>query len=229
MAVGVRHQHALAGLEGHGGDALLLLGEFTLADVGQGDAAARCAGLFTGGRESAQQRPEPVTARPYHLQLDGTGLATVERPLAAEVIEILVLGGDELRQRALRQRHPWGSQQLGGGEVRLLDHPLVEDEITHRHQLEQLPIARQRGLNLLLRPAQLLVLHLQLDLIDTQLVEQLPAFPVSRRRRLEELFRPLAQVLTCFFGNGPVTGVAVSIYSIAHSPIPLALFLSSEF
>ncbi len=69
------------------------------------------------------------------------------------------------------------SQQTNDRKIGLQDQPLfAEGDIPHRGQFVQLEIARPRSLQFLLGPAQLLVLHLQLNLMHPQFMERLPQF-----------------------------------------------------
>ena len=81
-------------------------------------------------------------------------------------VGILVLGSDEAGQVLLdqvRSRHP---QEIARGQIGFQDPPLlVHGEVADRGQLVEIEVASPRGLELLLRLAQLVVLHLQLDLV----------------------------------------------------------------
>src|SRR5680860_1594458 len=92
------------------------------------------------------------------------------------VIEVLVFGKDERGDRLLDQRAPGHAQQGADGEVGLQDHQprLAEGAIAHRRQVIEVEIARPRGVQFRLRPAQFLVLHLQLDLMHAQFMKRLP-------------------------------------------------------
>ena len=68
---------------------------------------------------------------------------------------------------------PVGAQHPGGGQIRFHNHSMtVQRQIANRRKIIQRTIPVSRRFELLLRPAQLLILHLQFDLIDLQLVHQ---------------------------------------------------------
>ena len=100
------------------------------------------------------------------------------------VVDVLVFGKDKMGQRLLDQSDFPHTQQSGPREVRLQDQPLLaEGEIAHRRQIVQVEVPRPRDFEFALGPAQFLILHLQLDLMHLQLVEQAPGF-LGRQRDL---------------------------------------------
>jgi len=74
------------------------------------------------------------------------------------------------------------SSQARAGEVHLPDDAVTaQGQVADRRGLVQGGVAGERGLQLDACPPQLLVLHLQLDLVDLQLVQQ--ALAILRRAR----------------------------------------------
>ena len=69
-----------------------------------------------------------------------------------------------------RTIHP---QQARAGQINLMDRPVTsEGHVAHGGKIVELRVALQPRLHLRPRLAQLLVLHLQLDLVDLQFVEE---------------------------------------------------------
>ena len=158
-------------------------------------------------------------------QLTHLRCACFEELLAVTVVDVLVLADDEPGQRLLDQRTSCHAQKVGGGEVGLDDQPLLaEREVAHRRQIVQIEIPRPRGLQLHLGPAQFLVLHLQLNLVHPEIVQQRPRR--VRRQRLQalwgrrgvfssDLLRPVPQIVRLvrtglFLSHGRVRLVYVS-------------------
>lgn len=76
---------------------------------------------------------------------------------------------DEARDRLSDQRAACRAQQVGGGQVGLPHQALdAQGAIAHGRQVIQVEIAGARQVQRRLRMAQLLVLHLQLDLLLAQ-------------------------------------------------------------
>ena len=99
----------------------------------------------------------------------------------------LVVRKDEADDRLPHEGAPRYAEQVGRREVGLLDQPVVvQRAIAHRCQIVELEIARPRCIDLLLGAPQLVVLHLQLDLMHAQLVEQLVR---GFRRKVLGIFR----------------------------------------
>ena len=73
------------------------------------------------------------------------------------------------------QRDPGHTQQGRGSKIGIDDEPLFADgDIAHLRQVVEIEITRLRINQFSLRPAQRIVLHFQLDLVDPQLVERMP-------------------------------------------------------
>ena len=90
------------------------------------------------------------------------------------VEDVLVFRENEVRQGVLNQRLSFHPEQFGGGEVGFQDHPLlVQGHVADRGQVIEVEVAFPRGFQFRLRPAQFLILHLQLDLVNPQFMEHL--------------------------------------------------------
>ncbi len=117
------------------------------------------------------------------------------------VEDVLVLGKDEASQRLPGQIASGHAEQTGPREVGLQDQTLFADgEVAHRRKIVKIKIPCPRGFEFALRPPQLLVLHLQFELMHLQFVEQplgflgRNRFPSLGLRAANQFFRPAAQV-----------------------------------
>ena len=82
------------------------------------------------------------------------------------VIEVLVVGMNEARDRLLDHCSARNSQQGRGRQIGLHDEPvLVERAIPDWREIVEIEIARLHGVQSHLRPAQLLILEFQFDLM----------------------------------------------------------------
>ena len=105
-----------------------------------------------------------------------------------------VFQGHELPEPLLHRGLSVQAQQGGPGQVDFQDPCLVvPEEIAHRGEVEQVVILLRGLLGLRLGALQFLVLHLQLDLVDLQFVDQGPR--VRRGRGRIALGRPGVQAL----------------------------------
>ena len=146
------------------------LGLLAGADVAEHDAHRLGLVVLGAGRELG---PERQTLRPEQPQLPRLRLAALQQLFAKQVIAILVWPVDEARERQPDQRGSGQSEHRRCAEVGLRDQPSpVEAAVAHRRQVIEVEIARPRSLQLGLGLAQFLVLHLKLDLVDLQLVQQ---------------------------------------------------------
>ena len=119
--------------------------------------------------------PEIATIALGHLQFKGLRLAIGEHALVVQVIRVLVGLDDEAGDALARQRAAGQAQQLGGGEVCLLNQAVFIDRaIRHRGEVIQVEIALARCIQIKLGAAQLFVLHLQFNLVHLQLMHRLP-------------------------------------------------------
>ena len=150
-----------------------LLRVLALADVADDEADFRRAlgVLREGGRE---MHPDRSHVDLQQAQLAGLRVAADQQPLARLIKNVLVRRQDEAGNRPLDQRAAAHSEQVGGAEIDLPDHSrLAEGEIADRSQLVQVEVARAAGAQFRLRPPQLLVLQLQLDLMDPEFMQHL--------------------------------------------------------
>lgn len=133
------------------------------------------------GRRGFESRPEDPVA-PAHAQLERLDLAVRRQLPPALVVEILVLGDDVGGQPLPEQLLLGNAEQRAGAQVRLSDEAgRVQREISDRREVVELEVTLARSFQRLLRPAQLLDVHLELDLVDAQLVKQASRF-LSRVR-----------------------------------------------
>jgi hypothetical protein len=109
-------------------------------------------------------------------------LARRVAPLEEALVEVLPVrfalrcGGElhEGREEAPAELRAIDADHARRGEVHLADPAVaVEREVPHRSQIEQVRVAAPRLLERLLRLAQLAVLHLELDLMHLELVDDL--------------------------------------------------------
>ena len=122
-------------------------------------------------------RPEVRAVRFDQPQFALLGFAPLKQFFAPQVVDILILFEDEARDRLLHQRAVGSAQKSGGGEIGFQDQSLFgQSAVAHRGQVIKVEIARPSGFDLGLGPAQLLVLHLQPNLVHPQCVELLLNF-----------------------------------------------------
>ena len=96
---------------------------------------------------------------------------------AEEVLDVLVFREDEAGDRLLDQCVSCHPQQGRDGEVGFLNQPLfAQGDIAHRREIVQIEISGPGGISFLLGPPQLLVLHIELDLVHLQFMNQAPGF-----------------------------------------------------
>ena len=115
----------------------------------------------------------PRTMRSSH----NWGCPARQEPFAEQVVDVLVARDDEAEQGPVDHLAAFHAQQVGGSEVSFQDQScFIEGQIAHRRELVEVEVPGARGGDFLLRPAQLLVLHLELDLVHLQLVEQTQGF-----------------------------------------------------
>ena len=148
-----------------------LLASPTLADVADYRAASGSSHVVPRQRR-LQTGPEGTGGGPQHAQLGDLRLAGPEQLLAMQVVDILVLVEEETGYGLVHQSAPGHSQQVGDRQVGLLDQAGLGDRaVPDRGEVVEIEIALPRGVQFRLDGAQLLVLHLQLDLVHPQLVE----------------------------------------------------------
>src|SRR3990172_3311700 len=108
--------------------------------------------------------------------------------------------GDERGEAQAFQPGALHPQEPRSGEVNRDDVPVPgEGGVTHRREVVELGVARRRLLRLVPARAQLLVLHLELDLVDLELVQEPQRVPRAARGHpvptlTQLVFRAAAQV-----------------------------------
>ncbi len=142
----------------------------------RGDVAEREAkdggalGILRGDR--LDQRPDGGSTGPQQPHLTGLRLLGLPEHHEVPVVRVPVRREDEGAEWPPDEPLPLDAEQARGREVRFADDAVVaHGEVAHGRQVEEIEIARPRGFKLLLGAAQLLVLHLELDLVDAQLVD----------------------------------------------------------
>jgi hypothetical protein len=165
-----RHPLALAfaGLHQVRGDAPVGLGGAPLGDVGERQAQRRAGGrLEHAQRVGLDVARRHVVAVQRHLDAAATpGAIQVGQVVAPAAPLAAVQHGGECPPEQVLARL---AQQRGPCQVQIEDAPgLVQGEVAHGRQLEQVLVAVTRGGKLQLRAQQLLVLLLQFDLVRAQ-------------------------------------------------------------
>ena len=98
--------------------------------------------------------------------------------------DVPVFRKNEAQQGLIEQISSGYAQQVGSRDVRFANGPvLVKGEIAHRRQIVEVAIPLPRGVKLALDAAQLVFLHLQLDLLHLQLTDQPFPFRSGQRFR----------------------------------------------
>ena len=151
---------------------VLFLGLLLGGDVGERRLADLTAwGLV--GEHGVQVYPERRPAWPQQAQLAVLWPARAAERLSMQIVDILVIGVDEACQRPTDQLRPVYAEPCGGREVGLLDPAVgIEREVAYRGKVVEVGESSARGFQALAGPLQLVVLHLEFDLVDFQLVQQ---------------------------------------------------------
>ena len=116
--------------------------------------------------------PAGVAFQVDDLQFAGLGRADFQQLLAQAVVGVLVVFADEAADTLPHQRAARTAQQRRHRQIGLNDQPaFAHRAVTHRRQVVQLEVAGPRGFQQQLGAQQLVVLHLQFDLVHLQLVQ----------------------------------------------------------
>ena len=169
-----------------------LLGAQARADVAEGHPRGERLAVGAAPRPALKVRPEVAggrfaarpgsAARPgcgfrfaaeaQQTQLAGLRLGGLLEHPQEPVVHIAIGREDEGGERQPDEPLPLHAQQGGGGQVGIAhDARVVQSEIAHRRQVEEVEVLLALRVQLVLGAAQLLVLHLELDLVDAQLVD----------------------------------------------------------
>ena len=142
---------------------------FALADIADDDTACGSAiGILCGN--GSQVSPEVRAIVAVHAQLALLGLSHRKELFAMPVVNVLVFTHDEAGEGLLGERASRHAQEGGDGEVCLRDQSaLVEGQVAHGCQVVEIEILRTLDVQLCLRATQLLILHLEFDLINLEL------------------------------------------------------------
>ena len=151
----------------------------------------------------AQSGPAILFQERHIANLFGFAL---EDPLQERIEIGTVSLGNEQSEAAVHQSGALHADQARAGEVGLRNRSIaVEGEVAHGGEVVEVGVAFQRGFHLRPRKAQLLVLHLQFDLVHLQFVDELLGVGVRVRnvrfgiwsfgiRTVLSLFEPLLGV-----------------------------------
>ena len=149
-----------------------LLREDFLVDVGEGQVEAQWLAAPRVLQAPLEARPERRGADRLEAQLAGLRPRGLPEELEVPVVHILVRRQDETAERSPDEVLPLHAQQVRGRNVGVADKALVaQGDVAHRRQVEELEVFLALRVQLELGAAQLLVLHLKLDLVDAQLVD----------------------------------------------------------
>ena len=198
-----------------GGKLQLFLVQLALGDVQPHHALNRQA-LNAHALGDLQLGPKEAGVRLQEAQLAGLRFGATGQLAMVQVVNVLVLRTDELRERLLDQHAPVPPEQGTGGQVDIENEAgCVQNAIAHRSEFKQVFVARSGGLQLRLHLAQLFVLHLQLDLMHTQFKQSFlqrirgadrPGFPSRAKAAIDLRLRPLTQRLRRHDGVGWLVG-----------------------
>ncbi|MNQ67432.1 hypothetical protein D3C85_819550 [compost metagenome] len=169
------------------------------AEVTQNDAQRRGT-IFVCGSARLQMRPQQSATVSGHAQLAGLWFTRGDQLPTQLVENVLIVAKDEARERLLDQFGANHFQQMSSGKVGLEDRALhAERQIAYRGQIIEIEIALLGLFELGLRLAQLLILHLQFDLVHAQFMQRL----LHRfwRHELQVLARLLCIIANDFFGH----------------------------
>ncbi len=168
------HQQASIGQAGQRvikGELLdLVSGRLALGHVSQHNAQHRCAQGTVGGAHR-HMHPKRRTVLADHAQLIRLGTAGLEQLFAQQVIGIGVSVVNETVEYLRHQPAAGRSQQGSCAAIGLQNMPgIVDRAVANRGQVIQVGVVQPRGIQRILGLAQLIVLHLQFDLVDAQLM-----------------------------------------------------------
>jgi hypothetical protein len=171
-ALRVGHDHPfLGGLEGDGGDAQLLRGPPELGHVAERDAQGRD-GALRGHAKTLQTGLEAAAVRALQCQLAALLLVVPDHGCETLAPAIAIFGGDRAGEAALKQPLTVLAEQGGGGQIRFGDERLViESQIPDRGEFIEVDVAVAGFFESELRSAQLVILHLELDLVHPELLQ----------------------------------------------------------
>ena len=150
----------------------LLFSLLAVRNVVDDDQQARRVIVIALGRH-CHAHPKHKSFGVDHLHIPLIGLPGLQYLLGKQVMRVAVFLRNEAAQRLVDQLAARQAQQVGGFQVELQYFPgLAQRQVAHWRQVIQVkvtgPLDFQRHLSL----AQLLVLHLQLNLVDLQLVQR---------------------------------------------------------
>ncbi len=172
----MRHapRHWAALVPARGGDKLI----FQPALLGHVDDGRSPRPRGRAGTLALQPHLEHLAATGDEPELGALALVGAERGALVTPVCGQVRRNDEVGEIGA-----WRSaEHVGEGTVCLEDTGRALNEIAHRGELEQISIPLVRGVELELRRGERLVLHLQLDLVDLELVDELAGIRERRRR-----------------------------------------------
>ena len=136
--------------------------------------AAEFSALLLQGFGDFEAGPEVRAVGLFHAQLAGLRFFRGEQLLACEVEGVLIRGLNDAGEGQAGEFVAGQAEERGRGEVRLEDGVgLVERDVTHGSEIEEIEVAGALRIERGLQTTQLLVLHLQLDLVHEEFVHRL--------------------------------------------------------
>ena len=152
-------------------------------DVLDGD---ECHGPPDGGRCKEYVVLGPVAAeRDVARGARWIAIPAVDHPVDEIKHQGALVFGDELEEPPADEVHALDAEEASAREVRVADRAIALDrQVADGGEIEELRVALKPDLDLEPRLLQLLVLHLELDVLHLQLVEQAPEMGVEAVRRV---------------------------------------------
>ena len=150
----------------------LLLVPFAIRDVAH-DGSAHLGGAVGAGRRGGfQARPELRAIGLSQAHFDDLRHAGGQQTLQVQVVRILIVGREEARHPLIDQGTSRHAEQRCGRQVGFDDQTCVADgDVAHGRHVVQIEVAGTGCLQRRLGAPQLFVLHLELDLVDAQVVQ----------------------------------------------------------
>ena len=148
-----------------------LFGFLKLANVGERDANLRC---FVIGHYEQKAKPGMknciVTALQQQFEIMPLPFV-LQRSPKQTMPAVAILGRDESSETTVNQCIALKSKKRGAGKVNFIDQAfMVEGEIAHRGKFIEVYIAFEGVFQSNLGATQLLILHLQFNLVDIKFV-----------------------------------------------------------
>ncbi len=156
------------------------------------------------GKRHLHPHPEHGAVVTDHSQVAGVRGSRLDDALAMQIVEVLILAKNEAGHPLMYQPTPRYPQRGCNREIGFDDGPLdrAQCDVPHRREVVELEVARSGSVQLRLSPAQLLILHRQLQLMNSQLMQDPPECLGRRGRRvLGQRSDPFARWVLCTLGR----------------------------